>query len=257
MGSMEGRVAVVTGGGSGLGKGAALAMAREGAAIGVLDIKAELAEATAADGRAAGGRAASAACNVGIRQALVDAVDQVSERLGGLDVMVNNAMWVRYAPISILDEKMVDRMVDTGFKSVVWGIQVAAGKMQGRGGSIVNIASAAALIGMPTALIYCGVKAGVTGLTRSAAAELGPQRIRVNAVAPGSVPTEGVRMNLTPEKIKAREARAPLKRLGAVDDIAAAVLYLASDASSFVTGQVLTVDGGVSMAYLDLAQNPA
>lgn len=254
MGSMEGRVAVVTGGGSGLGKGAALAMAREGAAIGVLDIKAELAEATTAEIRAAGGRAVSAACNVGIRQALFDAVEEVTQALGGLDVMVNNAMWVRYAPISLLDEKMVDRMVDTGFKSVVWGIQVAAQKMQGRGGSIVNIASAAALIGMPTALIYCGVKAGVTGLTRSAAAELGAQRIRVNAVAPGSVPTEGVRMNLTPEKIKAREARSPLKRLGAVDDIAAAVLYLASDASSFVTGQVLTVDGGVSMAYLDLAQ---
>jgi NAD(P)-dependent dehydrogenase (short-subunit alcohol dehydrogenase family) len=118
------------------------------------------------------------------------------------------------------------------------------------GGSIVNIASAAAFLGVPQAMIYCGVKAGVLGLTRSAATDLGPRGIRVNAVAPGSVPTEGVKINVDPEMVKMRIAKTPMRRLGAVEDIAAAVCYLASPESAWVTGECIRVDGGVSQAFL-------
>ena len=120
----------------------------------------------------------------------------------------------------------------------------------GSGGSIVTVASAAAFLGIPKAMIYCGVKAGVLGLTRSAAVDLGPRGIRVNAVAPGSVPTEGVSINVDPEMVKLRIAKTPMRRLGTVQDIAGAVCYLASDDSSWVTGECIKVDGGVTHAFL-------
>ena len=146
---------------------------------------------------------------------------------------------------------MLHRMTGTGFDSVVWGIQCAAPVMaRGGGGSIVNIASAAAFLGMPNGMLYAGVKAGVLGLTRAAAVELGPQRVRVNAVCPGSIQTEGVRINVDPAMAAKRLARTPLGRLGEVDDVAAAALFLASDDSQWVTGESMLVDGGATHAVL-------
>jgi 3-oxoacyl-[acyl-carrier protein] reductase len=141
-------------------------------------------------------------------------------------------------------------MVGTGFNSVVWGIQVAAPAMaRSGGGSIINIASAAGFLGIPSAMIYCGVKAGVLGLTRSSAVELGKDKIRVNAIAPGSIVTEGVSINVDENMRAKRIARTPMGRLGQVEDIAAAACFLASDESSFVTGESMLVDGGVTHAF--------
>ncbi|HSV46456.1 MAG TPA: SDR family oxidoreductase, partial [Ramlibacter sp.] len=146
---------------------------------------------------------------------------------------------------------MLNRMVGTGFNSVVWGIQTAAPAMaRSGGGSIITIASAAGFLGIPAAMLYCGVKAGVLGLTRSAAVDLGAQKIRVNAIAPGSIQTEGVRINVDAEMAAKRIAQTPLRRLGEVQDIAAAALFLASDESGFITGESLLVDGGVTHAFL-------
>ena len=245
----EGRVALVTGGARGIGRGIAEQLAAEGARVGIVDLRLDLAQAAADAITAAGGQATAFGGDVSQRQTLVDAVTALKAQHGRLDVLVSNAMWVRYGPIEQITPEMVNRMVGTGFASVVWGIQMAAEHMDA-GGCVVNVASAAAFLGVPQAMVYCGVKAGVLGLTRSAATDLGPRGIRVNAVAPGSVPTEGVRINVDPEMVKTRIAKTPMRRLGTVDDIAAAVCHLAAPESGWVTGQCLTVDGGVTHAFL-------
>ena len=116
--------------------------------------------------------------------------------------------------------------------------------------SIPPNASVSAQMGLPHALLYCGIKAGVTGLTRAAAVELGPDAIRVNAISPSTVATEGVLGMLSPDRFADRVARTPLRRLGETDDIANAALFLGSDAASFITGQVITVDGGLANAII-------
>jgi len=156
---------------------------------------------------------------------LFDAAKDLKDRYGRIDILVNNAMWVRYGEIEDISPEMLQRMVGTGFFSVVWGMQVAAEFMI-KGGSVINVASAAAFLGIPKAMIYCGVKSGVLGLTRSAAVDFGPKGIRVNAVAPGSVPTEGVGVNVDAAMVEKRIAKTPMRRLGTVEDIAAAVCYL-------------------------------
>jgi NAD(P)-dependent dehydrogenase (short-subunit alcohol dehydrogenase family) len=224
-------------------------MASEGAIVGVLDLKLELAEEAAAAIREKGGRAVAFGGNVAERQTLFDAAEALDREFGRLDVLVSNAMWVRYGPIEEVTQQTLERMVGTGFASVVWGIQAAAQFMK-NGGSVVNIASAAAFLGLPQGMLYCGVKAGVLGLVRSAAVDLGKKGIRVNAVAPGSVPTEGVQINVDPEMTKRRVAKTPLGRLGTPDDIAAAACFLASDESSWITSACIQVDGGVTTAFL-------
>jgi len=246
---LEGRVALVTGGARGIGRGIVERMVAEGAAVGVLDLKLELAQETAAAIRTAGGRALAFGGDVARRETLFDAAQALRDEFGRLDVLVSNAMWVRYGPIEDITHDALQRMVGTGFASVVWGIQAAAQHMT-EGGSVVNIASAAAFLGLPQGMVYCGVKAGVLGLVRSAAVDLGPRGIRVNAVAPGSVPTEGVKINVDPEKTKIRLAKTPLRRLGTVEDVAGAVCFLASSDSSWITGECIKVEGGVTTAFL-------
>ncbi|MBU4610415.1 glucose 1-dehydrogenase [Achromobacter sp. GG226] len=247
---LAGKVALVTGAARGIGREIALRLAREGAAVGVLDLKAELAEDTVDTIVQAGGRARAFAGNVAERQSLVDAVAALEADYGRFDILVNNAIWVRYGPLESITQEALDRMLATGFSSIVWGMQAAAPAMvRAGGGSIINIASVAGYLAMPGALVYCGVKAGVMGLTRSASAELGPQGIRVNAIAPGSVPTPGVAVNVDETKMQGRIERTPLRRLGRVQDIAGAAAFLASADADFVTGEVLSVDGGITHAF--------
>ena len=245
----EGKVALVTGGARGIGRGVVNQLAREGAFVGIIDLRQDLAQEAADAVIAAGGQAMAFGGDVAKRETLADAASAIKAKFGSLDILVNNAMWVRYGPIEALEPEAVQRMVGTGFMSVVWGIQAAANHM-GQGGAVVTVASAAAFLGIPQAMIYCGVKAGVLGLTRSAAVDLGPRGIRVNAVAPGSVPTEGVKINVDPSMVEKRIAKTPLRRLGTVEDIANAVCFLASPESSWVTGECIKVEGGTVHAFL-------
>lgn len=250
-GRLEGKVALVTGAAQGIGRAIAERYAAEGAIVGMLDLKPERAEQAAAEVAAKGHRVQAFAGNVAERATLADAVAALEAQHGRLDILVSNAIWVRYVPIDAVTPEMLHRMTATGFDSVVWGIQCAAPAMaRSGGGSIINIASAAAFLGMPNAMIYAGVKAGVLGLTRASAVELGPQQVRVNAICPGSIQTEGVRINVDPAMAAKRLARTPLGRLGEVEDIAGAALFLASDDSSWVTGESLLVDGGTTPAVL-------
>ncbi|HSW19772.1 MAG TPA: SDR family oxidoreductase [Ramlibacter sp.] len=248
---MDGKVALVTGGAQGIGRAICDRFAAEGAIVAVLDIKADNAERAAQAIRDQGGQAVACAGNVAERATFESAVDTLERQYGRLDVLVNNAIWVRYGPIDAITPELLDRMVGTGFKSVVWGTQVAAALMaKGGGGSIINIASAAGFLGIPNALIYCGVKAGVLGLTRASAVELGPKKIRVNAIAPGTIMTEGVSINVDEAGMAKRIARTPVGRLGQVEDIANAAAFLAGDDSGFMTGESMLIDGGVTHAFL-------
>lgn len=249
-GRLEGRAALVTGGSRGLGRATSELLAAEGCAVAVVDLKEHWAQGAADDIVAAGGQAIAIGADVSDRAAIGAAVARAAEAFGRLDVLVNNAMWNRYEPIETISEETADRMLGVGFKAVVWGIQAAAPIMARTGqGSIVNIASVSGLLGIPNALLYCGIKAAVCGLTRSAAAELGASGVRVNAIAPSTVDTEGVRAVVSTEKMQSRIDQTPMRRLGTPQDIARAVRYLACDDSSFVTGQVLTVDGGLATSF--------
>jgi 3-oxoacyl-[acyl-carrier protein] reductase len=181
-----------------------------------------------------------------------EAVLRFARDAGRLDIMVNNAAWVRYQPLAEITTEVVDRMVEIGFKSVIWGMQAAAEAMDPqRGGAIINVASIAAIKSPQRSVVYSGIKAGVVGMTRAAAADLGPRNIRVNAVAPGAVPTEGTARHRNAELDAKRVARTPLGRLGTVEDIADAICFLASDASRFLTADVLCLDGGASQTQLN------
>jgi 3-oxoacyl-[acyl-carrier protein] reductase len=249
-GRLEGRTAVVTGASRGLGRATAELLAAEGCAVGVVDLKAHWAQSTVEAITTVGGRAIALGADVSDRAALDAALNETVAAFGGLHVLVNNAMWNRYEPIAAITDETMDRMLGVGFKAVAWGVQLAAPMMAAAGGgSIVNIASVSALLGIPNALLYCGVKSAVAGLTRAAAAELGPLGVRVNAIAPSTVDTEGVRAVVSAEKMQSRIDQTPMRRLGTPEDIARAVRYLACDDSSFVTGQVLTVDGGLATSF--------
>ncbi len=250
---LEGKVALVTGAAQGIGRAIAERFMAEGAAVAALDLKPERAQAAADDMRAKfpGARVLPFAGNVAERATLERAVAGIETAWGRLDVLVSNAIWVRYGPIAAITPDMLARMTGTGFDSVVWGIQCAAPLMaRSGGGSIIHMASAAAFLSMPNAMLYAGVKAGVLGLTRAAAAELGPQGIRVNAICPGSIQTEGVKINVDAAMAAKRVARTPLGRLGEVDDVAAVALFLASDDSRWITGESMLVDGGATHAVL-------
>ncbi|HJS02902.1 MAG TPA: glucose 1-dehydrogenase [Variovorax sp.] len=249
--SLEGRAAFISGAGHGIGRATALEMARLGATVGVNDLKPEFVEDTAAEIRRIGGKVVAVPGDVSTRDGMREAVLRFAREAGRLDVMVNNAAWVRYQPLAEITPEVMDRMVEIGFKSVIWGIQAAAEAMDPeRGGSIVNVASIAAFKSPARSVVYSGLKAGVLGITRAAAADLGARRIRVNAVAPGAVPTEGTAKHRNAELDARRIARTPLGRLGTVEDIADAICFLAGDGARFISADVLRLDGGASETSL-------
>jgi NAD(P)-dependent dehydrogenase (short-subunit alcohol dehydrogenase family) len=249
--AFAGRVALVTGAGHGIGRATALQLASLGATVGVNDLKPEFVGKVVAEIGAAGGRAIDVTGNVSTRDGMRRAVLRLAEQAGQLDVLVNNAAWVRYQAVPDVAPETLDRMLDIGFKAVVWGIQAAAEVMDpGRGGAIVNLASVAGIVSARNSIVYSGIKAGVMGITRAAAAELGARRIRVNAVAPSAVPTEGTQRNRSVERDAKRVARTPLGRLGTVEDIARVVCFLAGDESGYLTGQIIAADGGYTTSNL-------
>ena len=248
---LAGRVALVTGASAGIGRATARLLAARGATVGVNDLKQELVDDAVAGIVAEGGNAFPVVQNVATREGIGAAVRQAAEHGARLDILVNNAAWVRYQSVPDIQPDTLERMLDIGFKAVIWGIQAAAEVMDPeRGGAIVNVASTAALKSAPNSIVYSGIKSGVLGVTRAAAAELGARRIRVNAVCPSAVPTEGTQRNRNAERDARRVASTPMGRLGTVEDIAEAIVFLASDEARFITAQALVVDGGITFTTL-------
>ncbi len=258
---LAGRVALVTGAGGDIGRTTAEVLAAAGATVVCADLDAAAAATTARGIVGEGGKAESADLDVAARGAAETLVGHITSRHGALHVLCNIAGVMIDSSIIEVDPDEFDRILAVNLKGVLYGCQ-AAGKVmvaQG-GGSIINMASAAVLT--PAAGIgpYAITKAGVAQLTQSMAVEVGQHGVRVNTVAPGFVPTnmtaryyrrpDGTVDEETKAAVLTPMARhAPLRRVGETADIAYCVLYLASDASSFVTGQLLSPNGGVSMHY--------
>ena len=228
------------------GRRASLLAAR-GAAVGVFDIAPDLAESTAATIVSAGGKALALFADAADRRAVFDAAASLRDAFGPLTGIVNDAIWIRYGPVEGVEEEVLDRMLAVGIKGPVWGVQALLAHRGEGPAAIVNLASPAADLGMANTSSYTAVKGAIVALTRQLAVELGPQGIRVNAVAPGAVPTPGARAIVDEAGYAKRRAQTPLGRLGEEDEIAAAIAFLLGRDASFITGEVLHADGGISV----------
>lgn len=242
---LEGRVALITGAGQGIGRAIALRFADEGAKVVVVDIAEASASAVADEIKAAGNEALAVVCDVTQRDQVGALVGRVLSAYGQIDILGNNAGITRDARLIKMSEEDFDRVIDVNLKGAFNLAQAVAGPMIERGyGRIISTASVVALYGNFGQTNYVATKAGVIGMTRVWARELGPKGITANAVAPGFIATDMIKT--VPEKvIEGMIERTPVRRLGAPEDIAAAYLFLASEEASFVNGIMLSVDGGL------------
>jgi len=252
---LEGKVALVTGAGSGIGRRTSLLFAREGARVAVCDRDASTAGDTARAIEDAGGRAIALACDVAVDAQVRDAVAGCVRELGGLHVLFNNAGIFPADDGSPVDtpESTWDLVMDVNAKGVFLGCKHGLPAMlESGGGSIINTASFVAVVGAATSQIaYTASKGAVLSMTREIAVEYARQGIRANALCPGPVNTPLLEEFLAdPAKRARRLVHIPLGRLAEADEIANATLFLASDESSYVTGTTFLVDGGINAAYV-------
>ena len=245
---LAGKVAVITGAARGLGRAYAEALAAEGAAIVAADLND--CSATVAAVESAGGRAVSATVDVSDANSCEAMAALATDGFGRIDVLINNAALyagLKGARFEHLDEAQWDRVMQVNIKGTWLTSRAVVDHMRGSGGSIINIASLAAVFGLPYGLDYVASKAAVIGMTRGMARELGPDHIRVNAVAPSAVMTEGTEEFFGEKFEKAKSVIASnqlIPRNLETEDLTGTIVYLASDASRFVTGQTHMVDGG-------------
>ena len=253
MPDLSGQVAVITGGALGIGGGTARRLAADGASVLIADINGEAAEQNAAHIRAAGGTAEAIVADVSKSADIRRAIDTAVERWGKLTILVNNAFGVAAMAKGTALEVEEDDW-DRGFavlvKALFIGAKHAVPLMQAAGGgSIINISSVHGLLAAPRALVYDTGKAAVIGLTRQLAVDFGPLGIRVNAICPGHIVTEHMERQWAenPDGLRFFDQQYPVRRTGTPADIAAAIAFLCSQDASFITGQALAVDGGLTI----------
>jgi len=250
MGVLTGKRALITGGASGIGRATALLFAREGAAVAVVDIDEANGQAVVQAIVNEGRQAIFIRCDVSRAADCQHAVQETVDKLGGLDILFNNAGIIRRANVVETTEEEWDRVMAVNVRSVFLMSKYAVPVMaQAGGGVIINTASGWGLRGGRRAVSYCASKGAVVNMTRAMALDHGEQNIRVNCVCPGDTDTgmlrdEARQLGASEEEFLTKAADRPLQRIGRPEEIAQAVLYLASDASSFVTGATLVVDGG-------------
>jgi len=245
---LSGLSVLITGGGRGIGRGTGELLASYGAVVGVADIDQATAGETAAAIRASGGDAHAYAADLSRRDGFMQTAASFARIAGRIDAVINAAMWIRYEPAVDVREEIFDGMLAVGLKAPMWGAQALVAHMDpGRGGSVINFGSPAAFQGYANTSVYASVKGAIATLTHTLAVELGPQKVRVNAVVPGPVPTPGARAVVDEAGYELRRRKTPLGRLGTETDIANAIAFLISDEASFITGAILNVDGGCSL----------
>lgn len=245
---LENKIAVVTGAGRGIGRGIALALAREGALVVVnYNGSKERAEEVVRTIEEAGGKAAAIQCNISDFEAAKEFFANVVKEYGKIDILVNNAGITKDNLMMKMSEEEFQSVIQTNLAGTFHGVKfVTRPMMKQRQGRIINIASVSGVIGNMGQANYSASKAGVIGLTKAAAKELASRNITVNAVAPGFVATEMTDV-LSDSVKEAAVATIPLGRFGEVEDIAETVVFLASDKAKYITGQVICVDGGIAI----------
>jgi NAD(P)-dependent dehydrogenase (short-subunit alcohol dehydrogenase family) len=247
---LSGKVAIITGAASGIGRAAALLFASEGAAVVITDVNEAGGRAVAAEIAKSGGRSAFESGDVTRAADCKRVVDRSMHEFGGVHILFNNAGIIRRASVVELSEADYDRVMAVNVKGVFLMSREAIPLMEKNGGgSIINAASGWGLAGGPRAAVYCASKGAVVLLTKAMAIDHGPQKIRVNCICPGDTDTamlrhEAEQLGEPSSQFLADARKRPLGRVGKPEEIAHAALYLASDAASFVTGTALVVDGG-------------
>jgi NAD(P)-dependent dehydrogenase (short-subunit alcohol dehydrogenase family) len=246
--SLKGKVAIVTGGGRGIGKAIAKHFVEAGAGVAIASRKMDNLKATAAEFAGLPGKVLPIECHVGRLDQLTNLVNETEKQLGPVDILVNNsATNIGQGPSLDVTDEMLDKMVEINVKSALRLVRLTVPKMieRKKGGSVINIASIAGLQPQASGLLYSFTKAGLIMMTRSWAREFGPMGIRVNAIAPGLIQTDFSEYFWKNETHRSNlEKTQPIRRIGQPEEIGHAALYLASDESSFMTGQVMVIDGG-------------
>ncbi|HLC32120.1 MAG TPA: SDR family NAD(P)-dependent oxidoreductase [Candidatus Nanoarchaeia archaeon] len=234
---LKGKVAIVTGGAKGIGKGIADLFASQGANVVVADLSEEKTKHLFVK------------CDISNAKDCQNLVKQTLQKFGALHILINNAGIYPFVSLTDMTEEQWDKVIAVNLKGTFNCTKAALSHLQQKKyGKIVNIASiAGAVIGYANLSHYCATKAGIMGFTRATALELAPYNIQVNAIAPGGIRTPGVDAVMDKKSEEAFAKSVPEKRMGTPEDIAQAVLFLASDAASYITGQLLVVDGGLTM----------
>jgi len=245
---LKNKTAIVTGAGQGIGKGIALALAKEGCNIVTSDINKETCEDVAAEIEKLGVKSIAVKCDVSKKEEVENLMKEAARAFKKVDILANNAGIFPFVSFEKMSEADWDKVININLKSIFLTSQAVL-KIMPEGGRIINTSSIASLVGFEGLVHYCASKGGINSMTRALALELASKKITVNAVAPGAIDTPGASQPDQPrtafeETRKQTVAMIPLARMGEPEDIAGAVVFLASDSASYITGQVIVVDGG-------------
>ena len=247
MNGLKDRVAVITGGADGIGRATAMRFAQEGAVVVIWDMNEKKGKQTAAEINAAGGKASFLKVNTSNFAEVEAASKKVVEQYGKYEILINNAGITRDSTLKKMTPELWQQVIDVNLTGVFYCAKCAADIMTEQGwGRIVNASSVVALYGNFGQTNYVATKAGLIGMTKTMARELGKKGVTVNAVAPGFILTDMVR-KMPEEVLKSMEDKVPVKRLGKPEEIAAAYAFLASDDAAYINGTVISVDGGMTV----------
>lgn len=247
---LNGKAAIVTGAANGIGLACARRLAADGAAVALADINVEAGEAAAKELRDKGAKAIFVATDVAQRKAIDALIERASSEFGRLDVMLNNAGISITAPVLEMSDEIFDKVLSINLRSAFIGTQLAARRMIAfkNGGVIINMSSVNALLAIPGLGAYACTKGALNQLTKVAAIELAPHKIRVVAIGPGTILTDLARKSVLSDEAARRRilSRTPIGRAGEPEEVASVASFLASDDASYITGQTITVDGGIT-----------